>query len=82
MSVMPAAPLGVPPVGMTGMPYVNDDRLNMELPTLPDQPWPPTRFNPIQFDYRVWDALKNAWWTGDPDKLMRALMGLLQHWRE
>ncbi len=40
----------------------------MELPTEGNQPWPPTRFNPIQFDYRVWDA----WWGGDPDKLMRA----------
>jgi hypothetical protein len=63
-----AAPLGVPPAGLTGMPYVNDDRLNMELPTLPDQPWPPTRFNPIAFDHRVW----RAWWTGSPDMLMRA----------
>lgn len=65
---MPAAPLDVPPVGLGGMPCVNDDRLNNELPTIEEQPWPPTRFSPIHFDYRVWDA----WWTGDPDKLMRA----------
>ena len=39
----------------------------MGLP-LENQPWPPPRFNPVQFDYRVWDA----WWSGDPDKLMRA----------
>lgn len=68
MTVMPAAPLGVPPVGSGGLPYFTDARLDNELPTLPNQPWPPTRFNPVQFDYRVWDA----WWTGDPDKLMRA----------
>lgn len=61
---MPAAPLGFP---MTGMQY-SDSRLNSELPTEDNQPWPPTHFNPIQFDFRVWDA----WWSGDPDKLMRA----------
>jgi hypothetical protein len=65
---MPAAPLGIPPVGLTGMPYVNDDRFMNELPTVEEQPWPPTRFNPVMFDFRVWDA----WWSGDPDKLMRA----------
>jgi A118 family predicted phage portal protein len=57
---MPAAPLGVPPL--------RDDRLAIELPTDERTPWPPTRFNPLQFDFRVWDA----WWSGDPDKLMRA----------
>jgi A118 family predicted phage portal protein len=65
---MPAAPLGIPALGMNGMPWAADDRLMNELPTEEQQPWPPTRFNPIQFDLRVWDA----WWTGDPDKLMRA----------
>jgi A118 family predicted phage portal protein len=60
---MPAAPLGVPPVG-----NYTDARMSNELPTLEDQPWPPVRWNPVQFDYRVWDA----WWSGDPDKLMRA----------
>jgi A118 family predicted phage portal protein len=64
---MPAAPLGVPPA-QSGLPYFTDSRMNNELPTVPNQPWPPTRFNPVQFDYRVWDA----WWSGDPDKLMRA----------
>jgi hypothetical protein len=58
-----AAPLGVPPVG-----NYTDARLNSELPTLENEPWPPVRWNPVAFDYRVWDA----WWSGDPDKLMRA----------
>jgi hypothetical protein len=48
MTVMPSAPLGLPPIqndlGMMGLP-------------LEDQPWPPPRFNPVEFDYRVWDAL-------------------------
>ena len=74
MSIMPAAPLGTPPLGMA----FTDSRMMSELPVEADQPWPPPRFNPIQADYRVWDA----WWTGDPDKLMRALTGLLQHRRE
>jgi hypothetical protein len=68
VSIQPAAPLGVPPVGANALPYFTDRRLDNELPTLANQPWPPARFNPVQFDYRVWDA----WWTGDPDKLMRA----------
>jgi hypothetical protein len=67
VTMMNAAPLGVPPAGAPG-PYFTDSRLNNELPTLPDQPWPPVRFNPIQFDYRVW----SAWYGGDPDALMRA----------
>lgn len=50
-----------------GMPFT-DSRLSNELPTLENAPWPPPRFNPIQYDYRVWDA----WWRGDPDALMRA----------
>ena len=54
LTVMPAAPLGFP---LNGMQY-SDSRLNSELPTQDDQPWPPTHFNPIQFDFRVWDA----WW--------------------
>jgi len=66
MSIDLGLPTGVPPAG--GLPYFTDRRLDNELPTVASQPWPPTRFNPVQFDYRVWDA----WWTGDPDKLMRA----------
>jgi hypothetical protein len=49
------------------LPAVTDDRGMTGLPA-ENQPWPPIRWNPIAFDYRVWDA----WWSGDPDKLMRA----------
>jgi A118 family predicted phage portal protein len=42
--------------------------MSNELPVEGNAPWPPPRFNPIMFDYRVWDA----WWRGDPDALMRA----------
>jgi hypothetical protein len=67
-----APPTGVPPVGQMGMPNFTDARLDNEMPTDPDQPWPPTHFNPIMHDFRVWDA----WWTGDVDKLMRAYYSL------
>ena len=53
--------------GNTAMAF-SDSRLLSELPVLADEPWPPTRFNPVSYDWRVWDA----WYSGDPDKLMRA----------
>lgn len=71
--MMDAAPLGFPSLGGSQMSGV-DDRLAMELP-LADEPWPPVRWNPVQYDYRVWDA----WWSGDPDKLMRAYYSLGQN---
>lgn len=51
--------------------FVNDNRLAMELPTV-NQPWPPVRFNPIAYDQRIWQA----WWSGNPDELMRAYYSL------
>lgn len=53
------------------MPFA-DDRSMDSLPSDPDQPWPPVRHNPVAYSYRLWDA----WWTGDPDKLMRAYYSL------
>jgi hypothetical protein len=49
-----------------------DNRGRMSLPTA-NGPWPPAHFNPVNYDLRLWDA----WWSGDPDKLMRALRLLL-----
>ena len=48
-----------------------DNRMRNQLPAA-NQPWPPVRFNPVNFDMRIWDA----WWSGDPDKLMRAYYSL------
>lgn len=44
---------------------VIDDRMRALLPTT-DRPWPPPEYDPITYQWRQWDA----WWTGDPDKLM------------
>jgi hypothetical protein len=52
-------------------PAVTDNRLSMELPTV-SQPWPPVQFNPVTWDQRTWQA----WWSGDPDALMRAYYSL------
>lgn len=67
MVMMEPEQLGYPSFGT----QYADDRMAMELPDA-DQPWPPPRWNPILYDYRVWDA----WWSGDPDKLMRAYFSL------
>ncbi|MEV5710162.1 hypothetical protein [Actinoallomurus sp. NPDC052274] len=56
---------------MTTMVGFSDDRLMTELPTR-NQPWPPPRFDPIQWHMRTWDA----WFSGDPDMLMRAYYSL------
>jgi Phage portal protein, SPP1 Gp6-like len=53
-----------PPAG--SQPF-SDNRAAMQLPVT-NQPWPPVRFNPVNYDMRVW----SAWWSGDPDALMRA----------
>jgi hypothetical protein len=42
-----------------------DDRMRMLMPTT-SRPWPPPEMNPITYQWRIWDA----WWSGDPDKLM------------
>jgi A118 family predicted phage portal protein len=57
---------------MPALAGLNDDRLMTELPTEERQPWPPLRWNPIHYDYRVW----SAWWSGEPDALMRAYFSL------
>lgn len=59
-SILPSAPL------LQGMP-VTDARAQNMLPTS-NQPWPPVRFNPVNYDQRIW----SAWWSGSPDELMRA----------
>lgn len=41
-----------------------DDRMRMLLPTT-SRPWPPPEYNPITYQFRVWDA----WWSADPVKL-------------
>lgn len=46
---------------------VTDARAQNLLPTS-NQPWPPVRFNPVNYDQRIW----SAWWSGSPDELMRA----------
>lgn len=57
---LPSMPL------LQGMP-VTDARAQNALPTT-TQPWPPVRFNPVNYDQRIW----SAWWSGSPDELMRA----------
>jgi hypothetical protein len=67
--------VGIPLTPLAAMPSppgLQDDRLMSGLPTIATQPWPPTRFNPIAFDYRMWDAS----WSGDPDKRMRACFSI------
>lgn len=58
-------PLPTPPLA-AGMPVL-DARARNSLPTS-NQPWPPVRFNPVNYDMRIW----SAWWSGSPDELMRA----------
>jgi hypothetical protein len=41
-----------------------DNRMRMLLPTT-SRPWPPPEYNPITYQFRVWDA----WWSADPVKL-------------
>src|SRR5262249_33852236 len=45
---------------------MTDHRMAMELPAV-SQPWPPVAFNPVSWSMRTWQA----WWSGDPDALMR-----------
>ena len=45
----------------------SDNRLENALPTT-NQAWPPLRFNPVNYDMRIW----SAWHSGSPDELMRA----------
>lgn len=47
---------------------VEDNRLMDQLPVGGKQPWPPERFNPVGHDMRIW----SAWWSGNPDELVRA----------
>lgn len=42
--------------------------LTNTLPAGGKMPWPPTRFNPVHYDHRIW----SAWWSGNPDELVRA----------
>lgn len=52
-----------------GSPVDEDDqRLANQLPVGGSVPWPPTRFNPVGHSQRLW----SAWWSGDPDELVRA----------
>ena len=41
-----------------------DSRMRMLLPTT-SRPWPPPEYNPITYQFRIWDAF----WSGDPQKL-------------
>lgn len=41
-----------------------DDRMRMLMPTT-SRPWPPPEFNPITYQFRIWDAF----WSADPTKL-------------
>ena len=43
---------------------VVDDRMRMLVPTT-NRAWPPPEYNPITFQWRIW----NAWWSGDKDQL-------------
>lgn len=43
---------------------VADNRLRMLMPTT-SRPWPPPEFNPVTYQFRIWDA----WWSADPVKL-------------
>ena len=52
------------------MPF-SDNRGALALPSS-NQPWPPTHFDPVGFSMRLW----SAWWSGDPDALMRAYYSL------
>src|SRR5579859_2110749 len=55
------------PFAGTGTAFM-DNRLQNALPTGGPTPWPPVRFNPVNYDQRIW----SAWWSGSPDELMRA----------
>ena len=59
--------LDLPFAGTMSPAGYQDNRLQNSLPTS-NGPWPPEHFNPVNYDMRIWDA----WWSGDPDKLMRA----------
>ncbi|MGW3196331.1 phage portal protein [Streptomyces sp. NPDC001118] len=50
---------------------VVDDRMRMLIPTT-NRPWPPPEYNPITFQWRLW----NAWWSGDKDQLSWAYYNL------
>ena len=41
-----------------------DDRLMSLLPVT-NQPWPPPQYDPINYQYRLWDA----WYSGEVQKL-------------
>jgi hypothetical protein len=66
--------LDLPFAGRTGINPAGfeDNRARMALPTS-SGPWPPTHFNPVNWDMRIW----SAWHSGNPDQLMRALRLLL-----
>lgn len=46
----------------------SDSRLASALPAGGKTPWPPPRFSPVHHDHRLW----SAWWSGNPEELVRA----------